>query len=84
MPHIKWVEDDEATGEVAEIYAAWKKANPHRESMPEILKCFSNRPDVLKSILALSYPLHFQDGFLNRRQKEMIATYVSALNQCPY
>jgi len=27
---------------------------------------------------------HFRDGFLTRRQKEMIATYASALNQCAY
>ena len=28
--------------------------------------------------------LHFSEGHLTRRQKEMIATYVSALNQCLY
>lgn len=84
MAWIQWQEDDEATGEVAEIYANWKAANPHREKMPEILKCFSNNAQVLRSMLDLSYPLHFNDGFLTRRQKEMIATYVSALNQCPY
>ena len=84
MPFINWVDDDDATGEVAEIYNGWKQANPHREKMPEILKCFSNHPEMMKGVLAFSYPLHFQDGSLTRRQKEMIATYVSALNQCPY
>jgi uncharacterized peroxidase-related enzyme len=28
--------------------------------------------------------LIFSEGFLGRRMKEMIATYVSALNACPY
>jgi AhpD family alkylhydroperoxidase len=28
--------------------------------------------------------LHFTAGHLDRRTKEMLATYVSALNQCPY
>ena len=83
-PLIQWIDDDDATGEVAEVYAAWKAANPNRDRMPEILKCFSLRPDFLKAMVDLSYPLHFQDGHLSRRIKEMIATYVSALNQCPY
>jgi AhpD family alkylhydroperoxidase len=26
----------------------------------------------------------FIDGYLTRRQKEMIATYISSLNACPY
>ena len=84
MPFIKWVDDKDATGEVAEVYDAWKAANPDRDRMPEILKCFSLRSDFLKSIIDISYPLHFQDGHLTRRMKEMIATYVSALNQCLY
>lgn len=84
VPFVDWVDDDEATGEVAEVYAAWKAANPQREHIPEILKCFSARPDFLKAVVGFSYPLHFQDGHLTRRVKETIATYVSALNQCPY
>jgi hypothetical protein len=28
--------------------------------------------------------MHFSDGFLPRKQKEMIATYVSGLNRCKY
>jgi len=28
--------------------------------------------------------IHFSDGHLSRRTKEMIATYVSSLNRCPY
>ena len=84
MPLIGWVDDEQATGEVAEVYAAWKAANPGRERMPEILKCFSLRPDFLRSVVDFSYPLHFSDGHLTRRLKEMIATLVSGLNQCPY
>ena len=84
MTHIRVVDENEATGEVAEVYGAWLKANPTRTEMPEILKCFSLRPDFLRSVIQFSYPLHFSDGFLSRRQKEQIATYVSALNQCPY
>ena len=83
-PRIAWVEDDQATGELAEIYGAWRAQNPERGGMPEILKCFSARPDFLAQVMQASYGLHFTDGHLDRRQKEAIATYVSALNQCRY
>ena len=84
MPQIPWTDEDEATGQLAEIYRAWRQANPSREQIPGIFKCFSLRPDFLASVIEFSYPLHFSDGFLTRRTKEMIATYVSGLNQCPY
>ncbi len=84
MPFLRWVDDQEASGEVADIYRTWKESNPGRERMPEILKCFSLRPDFLQSVIDFSYSLHFSDGFLTRRVKEMIATYVSGLNQCVY
>ncbi len=84
MPHIQWIDEDQAEGELGTLYADWLAANPNRESVPEILKCFSQRPDVLRSVLELTYPLHFSAGHLTRRTKEMIATLVSALNQCHY
>lgn len=84
MPFIRWVEDHEAAGPLAEVYDAWKAANPGRAEMPGILKCFSLRPDFLKQVIDFSGSVHFADGHLTRRQKEMIATYVSGLNQCPY
>ena len=83
-PWIQWVEEDEAEGTVAEVYQAWQAANPDRGGMPEILKCFSLRPDFLQALVNFTYPLHFAEGYLTRRQKEMIATFVSGLNQCPY
>jgi hypothetical protein len=83
-PFIAWVEDDQAVGKVADIYSTWKKANPARSGMPGILKCFSPQPDLLQAIIDFTYPLHFADGQLTRRQKEMIATFVSGLNQCLY
>ncbi len=84
MPHIQWFDDDEATGELARIYQAYKATRPDRPNMPGILKCFSQRPDFLERVIQFSNELHFSDGHLPRRTKEMIATLVSALNQCPY
>ena len=83
-PRIAWVEDDQASGELAKVYQAWSEQNPDRNGMPEILKCFSARPDFLQQVMQASYGLHFTDGHLDRQQKEAIATYVSALNNCQY
>jgi alkylhydroperoxidase family enzyme len=80
---IKLVEDAEATGLVAEVYDEWRKKSG-REEVPGILKCFSARPDFLRQVMAFSDTVHFSEGHLTRRHKEMIATYVSALNHCPY
>lgn len=84
MSRIAWIEDEDATGEVSEIYAEWKRDHPGRPRMPGIMKCFSQRPDFLRDVIDFSYRLHFADGHLDRRTKEMIATFVSGLNQCPY
>lgn len=84
MPFIRWIEDEDADGEIAEVYRRYKEANPHRPRMPEVLKCFSLRPDFLQQVIDFSFGVHFSQGHLNRRTKEMIASFVSALNQCPY
>ena len=84
MVFIRWIEDEDASGELAEIYRAYKQTRPDRPEMPGILKCFSLRPDFLRRVIQFSHEVHFSDGHLNRQTKEMIATYVSALNQCPY
>lgn len=84
MPFIRWVDDHQATGEVADIYSEWKRQNPARTEMAGILKCFSPNPALLRAIIGFTYPLHFTEGHLTRRQKEMIATFVSGLNHCLY
>ena len=83
MPHIRIVEDAEAQGEVAKVYDEWR-ALRGRKLVPGILKCFSARPDFLRKVIEFSDCVHFSEGHLNRRTKEMIATYVSALNHCPF
>lgn len=83
MARIGWVEDNEAKGESAHVYTRWKAANDDR-AIPDILKCFSPRPDVFEKIEELSNILQFSDGHLNRKTKEKIASYVSALNRCRY
>jgi hypothetical protein len=83
MPRIDWIEEPDAEGEVAEAYGQYMEA-ANRTFVPGILKCFSHRPDFLRQVMAFSQTVHFSDGHLTRRIKEMIATYVSGLNRCPY
>lgn len=82
-PRIAWVDEDQAGGELQEIYGELLE-QPGRSAVPQILKCFSARPDFLRQVIEFSDTLHFSDGHLTRIEKEMIATYVSALNRCPY
>ncbi|HEU4751783.1 MAG TPA: carboxymuconolactone decarboxylase family protein [Armatimonadota bacterium] len=51
---------------------------------PGILRTMSLKPEYLAGMQAVAQKAHFQDGFLPRRIKEMIATRVSALNKCRY
>lgn len=83
MTNIRIVQDEEAQGEIAKVYDEWR-ASRGRQIVPSILKCFSARPDFLRQVIAFSDTVHFSEGHLTRRQKEAIASYVSALNRCPY
>jgi alkylhydroperoxidase/carboxymuconolactone decarboxylase family protein YurZ len=82
-PKIAIIEDQEATGLVAEVYDEWRSKSG-RQQMPGILKCFSHRPDFLRDVMKFGDTIHFSEGHLDRRTKEMIASYVSYLNRCPY
>ena len=82
MARIKMVDESEAKGQLAELYAAAKARSPIGIVAP-ILQTMSLRPDFLAAIDAASR-MHFTDGALTRAQHEMIASYVSALNRCRY
>jgi len=82
VPRIKMVEESEAEGRLAEIYAE-SKARSVAGVVPQILRTMSMRPDFLTAIDEASR-LHFSDGALSRAEHEMIASYVSAINRCRY
>lgn len=82
-PYLPLLEEGAATGTVAAAYANYRVrfGRPH---VPGILKCFATHPPLLEQMIALASSLLFVEGHLTRKTKEMIATYVSALNACPY
>ena len=80
---IRIIEDAAATGETLAAYDYWR-AGSGRTQVPGIIKCFGARPDFLRQVVDFSNTIHFSEGHLTRRHKEMIASYVSYLNRCPY
>lgn len=84
MPFIQWINEEDAQGEVAEGYDFYFRKRPDRTKVADIIKCFSHRPDFMMQVMDFSWTVHFRDGHLPERTKEMIATVVSGQNRCPY
>lgn len=81
MARIGWVEFSEAEGRVRELYLQEAAGRP---DVAGIVKAFSQRVEALEAMMQLS-AVHFPaGGALGRARREMIATYVSALNGCHY
>jgi uncharacterized peroxidase-related enzyme len=80
MAWIKLIEEKEATGKLRECYDHIKRT----KGKIAILKVQSLNPDALKAHLELYLKLMFGESGLTRIQREMIATAVSATNNCAY
>ena len=76
MLHIRWIDPNEATGEVTEFYRI--------SGTFDIMRCLTLRADFGKLISEAAMRLHFSDGALSRRDHEAIATYVAGVNRCPF
>lgn len=76
---------DEATAS-AEVQALFRHYRERfgRAEAPGILLCFATNAALLRGMLEIAEGLLFVDGQLTRRQKEMLATYLSLENACPY
>ena len=59
--NLQMVEEDAATGEVAELYQYFR-AYFGRPDVPGILKCFATHPPLLRHMMALSESLIFSEG----------------------
>ncbi len=78
MTWVKVIDEHEAEGEVAEIYARLKNR------VANILKSHSLNPGALKAHLDLYRAIMFRPSGLSRAEREAVATVVSGLNQCHY
>ena len=81
--HIPIVDEADAIGETAAAYQYFRDQTG-RQDVPGILKCFGTEPAFVRHMVDISSTLLFADGYLTRRHKEMIATWISKQNACPY
>ena len=81
MPHIQLIEPEDAEGLLKEEYdAAIERAG----KVFNIVKSMSPNPKVLQDSMQLYRSIMFGDSPLSRQDRELLATVVSAANDCYY
>ena len=81
--NLPLVDEVTANSEVRALFAQYRERFA-RTDLPSILLCFATNPALLKGMLEIAENFVFCESLLGRRHKEMIATYVSRQNACPY
>jgi alkylhydroperoxidase family enzyme len=81
VPHIRLIEPDDADGMLAEEYAA---AVERAGKVYNIVKSMSLRPAVLRRSMEMYKAIMFGPSALTRQERELLATVVSAANECYY
>jgi uncharacterized peroxidase-related enzyme len=81
--NLSLVDERTAHEEVQTLFAQYRERFARTE-LPGIVLCFATNPALLKGMIQIAEELIFGDSLLSRRHKEMIATYVSQQNACPY
>ena len=82
-PNLPVIGEADASPEVAKLYTQFRETFG-RPKVPGILSCFATHPPMLEHMLGLAQSMLFTDGVLGRATKEMLATFVSARNNCEY
>jgi uncharacterized peroxidase-related enzyme len=81
--NLSLTDERTASAEIRELFTRYRERFA-RTDLPEIVLCFATNSALLKGMLEIAESLLFGDTLLSRRHKEMIATYVSRQNACPY
>jgi alkylhydroperoxidase family enzyme len=84
MPYIQTVPPSEATGKLKEIYFDRPGPSTDRGRVSGIRQVQSLNVDVLGAWQELDTKIMRGECKITRRQREMIATAVSAVNKCSY
>jgi len=84
MPYIRTISPDDATGRIKEIYQDKVGPSADRGRVSMIRQVQSLNVEVLAAWRNLSVCIMRGESRLTRRQREMIATAVSASNKCSY
>ena len=81
VAHIRLIEPEDASGLLAEEYdAAVKRAG----KVYNIVKSMSLQPGALRASMGLYRAIMFGPSPLTRQERELLATVVSATNECYY
>lgn len=75
---LDWAEEGTPLFEEASQAAGGKPLKPG------MMRTMSLKPEYLKPFYEMTRKAQFEDGFLPRRTKELIGTYVSGLNHCKF
>lgn len=81
MARIRVIEGEEASGELADIYAELTRS---RGKLAEVHKIQSLNPQSIRDHMALYTTAMFSRSPLSRAEREMMAVVVSAANGCAY
>lgn len=84
MPYIKTVPPAEATGKLKKVYESGAGPSAARGKVSMIRQVQSLNPDNLAAWRELDVAIMRGESRITRRQREMIATVVSATNHCSY
>ena len=81
MAHIRLIPPEEASGSLAEEYEV---ATARAGKVYNIVRSMSLRPAVLRRSMELYKAIMFEPSGLTREERELLATVVSATNECHY
>ena len=84
MPYIKTIAPAEATGKLKEIYLSGAGPSAAKGKVSMIRQVQSLNPEALAAWRGLDVGIMQGESRITRRQREMIATVVSATNHCSY
>ena len=84
MPYIKTIPPVEATGKLKEVYETAGGPSAARGKVAMVRQVQSLNPSALAAWSDLGVAIMHAPSRLTRRQREMIATVVSATNHCSY
>ena len=81
MAHLRLIDPDDAEGALAEEYDA---AVGRAGKVFNIVRSMSLSPEILHASMELYRAIMFGPSQLTRQERELIATVVSATNDCYY
>lgn len=84
MPYIRTVPPAEATGRLKELYFTGAGPSLDKGKVSAIRQVQSLNVEALDGWRRLDFAIMRGESGLTRRQREMIATVVSAVNRCSY